>query len=142
MRKINIIAVFSFFITGCATYHYPISKNNYVTQFRLRYFEACLAKGFDNDEIRYLNGLDKSGMSDRILALEDYQYIDSLAFRTTRNVEQVSSLTGGQIAEGSEGKHVYSQCLENYQSTWLNKLAKKRFKKAKNNAMHFYQKNY
>lgn len=108
-------------------------------EFKLRYFEACLEKGFDNEQIHYLNGLDKSGMSERILALDNYVFIDSLAFKTTRDVEKVSSMAGGQIAEGSEGKHVYSECLSNYQSKWLDKLAKKKYREAKKSAMRYYR---
>lgn len=74
-----------------------------------------------------MNELDKSEATDRILTVDNYALIDSFAYETTRNVQRVSSLTEGQIAEGAEGKHVYSKCLDNYRSKWRNRHASSKF---------------
>ena len=100
-------------------------KQLYIDEFKLFYFKMCLESGFDNQEIKILNSIDKSGMTDMPLGLHTYKMIDSL---TVTSVFRMVSKEG-EGAEGAAGKHVYSECLSTYNSKWLDSVANAEYKK-------------
>lgn len=93
------------------------------------YFTNCLKYGFNNNEIKILNSLDGSGMTEPILG-NVYKSIDSLAFKKNRERIDVSvnSSNSTSKAEGST-EPIYFNCLCDYNSKWLLLEAKKFYKK-------------
>nr|WP_315175382.1 hypothetical protein [uncultured Flavobacterium sp.] len=136
MKK--LITIFYIFIVfSCSTTRTTQeNKNIYIDEFKLKYFAGCLKHGFDNsNEIRKLLEIDKSGYGELILG-EKYFFIDSLARITAKKIKLDSLNSIGRKAEGSAGKHVFSECLCNYNSKWLDSIAKsentKRLKNERN----------
>lgn len=109
-------------------------KQVYIEEFKLVYFKACLKNSFDNEAIRYLNNIDRSGMTEPILGTRVYAMIDSLSKITISKDYKY-----GEVAEGAEGKHIYSECLRIYQSKWLDSIAQTEYKKMKKIEMDFYK---
>lgn len=64
---------------------------------------------------------------------ESYKIIDSLSNIASYNMRQESINSIGRRAEGSEGKLVLTKCLKDFNSKWLNSIAKIQFKKIKKN---------
>lgn len=105
------------------------SKEIYVYAFKMTYFRSMLIAGFRNSpEINKIILEDKSGYGEPVLSMEDYRFIDSLVAVDKARLIADSAASIGRVAEGSEGKKVFIRTIERYNSHWLTKEAKKRFK--------------
>ena len=104
-------------------------KEIYIPNFKLIYFKKLLIAGHNNtSEIKSIVYADHSGFSEPILSMEDYDLIDSLV-KIDNNTMILDSINRiDRVAEGAEGKHVFGYALNKYQSNWLDKLSKERFK--------------
>ncbi|TRX29907.1 hypothetical protein FNW52_20470 [Flavobacterium sp. ZT3R18] len=113
------------FLFSCSTIrNSKKDKDIYIEEFKFAYFAACLNHGFDNSkEIKKLFEIDKSGYGELILG-EKYFFVDSLARITAKKIKLDSLNSIGRKAEGSDGKHVFSECLCTYNSKWLDSIAK------------------
>jgi len=60
---------------------------------------------------------------------DKYLFIDSLAKNTASKIKLDSIYAIGKIAEGLQGKKVFSTCLRDYNSNWLDLMAKSQYKK-------------
>ena len=104
-------------------------KGIYIPNFKLTYFKKILIAGYNNtNEIKSIVFADHSGFSEPILSMEDYDLIDSLVKIDNHAMILDSINRIGSVAEGAEGKHVFGYALSKYQSSWLDKLSKERFK--------------
>ena len=104
-------------------------KDIYIPNFKLTYFKKLLIAGHNNtNEIKSIVFADQSGYSESILSSEDYDLIDSLVQLDNHTMILDSINRIGKAAEGTEGKHVFGYALNKYQSNWLDKLSKERFK--------------
>lgn len=104
-------------------------KEIYLYIFKLTYFKKLLLIGYNNSpEIKEVILTDQSGFSEIILTPADYLLIDSLVRIDNSILVQDSLNRIGRVAEGAEGKRIISYALEKYQSRWLDKLAKQRYK--------------
>jgi hypothetical protein len=104
-------------------------KEIYIPNFKLTYFKTLLIAGYNNtNEIKSIVVADQSGYSESILSIEDYDLIDSLVQLDNHTMILDSINRIGKVAEGTEGKHVFGYALNKYQSNWLDKLSKERFK--------------
>jgi|GEM_PF-1174565 len=125
----KILSIASIICTiSCSSTQEKRNKAAYIEEFKMVYFKACLQNSFDNEAIKQLNHIDRSGMTEPILGTDVYPMIDSLANTTAAKVYKRSD-ENGEIAEGAEGKHVYSECLAAYQSKWLDSIANAAYKK-------------
>jgi hypothetical protein len=129
----RILLFCTLIIVSCcktAQLSYKNEDNNYlIKEFKQVYFSSCLKHGFNNsNEIRKILLEDKSGTSDFSLGLKNYNIIDSLAKISSKKIikDSIESLT--KRAEGSRGKRVLKQCLEDYTSKWLDSIANSRLK--------------
>lgn len=134
-QHIVLFISFSMLFIGCSVsssdkrkQHY---KEAYIHEVKLVYFKNCLKNSFDNDAIKKLNRIDKSTMTDAPLGIQLYEKLDSLAEYTAKKIIQDSIQVKGRVAEGAEGKHVYTTCLNEYKSHWLDSLARVEYKKNK-----------
>ncbi len=126
--------VFIPFLTGCCSTSSTSSwdqhmKKAYINDVKLVYFRDCLQNGFDNEAIKELNRIDRSIMTDGVLGISLYKKLDSLSKLTAQRMIQDSINSVGRVAEGAEGKSVYRSCLRDYNSAWLDSLARKEWKK-------------
>jgi hypothetical protein len=104
-------------------------KGIYIPNFKLIYIKKLLIAGYNNtNEIKSIVFADHSGFSESILSREDYDLIDSLVKIDNQTMILDSINRIGRIAEGAEGKHVFGYALNKYQSNWLGRLSKERFK--------------
>lgn len=132
MKSFILIITMYLCIVSCASLQQEKrDEQSYVNEFKLRYFKACFWHSFDNEEIKVLNGMDRSGITELVLGIRAYSLIDSLARVTASNVYKQSSIEEGEIAEEAVGKHVYSECLCGYESDWLKSFALREYKKQK-----------
>ena len=116
--------MFIFLTFGC-TVHRKDVKNNYVTEFKYRYFQESLKKGFNNNvEIIKLFEIDHSGYTEPILSDESYNLINKLARKANEIMVQDSLRFIGRRAQGGIGKRVFSKCLSDFNSKWLDSIAK------------------
>lgn len=93
------------------------------------YFCDCLKHSFGNsDEIKKILKADNSRYSELILG-DNYLLIDSLAIKTAEKIDKDSVDYSMGKAESANGKKIFSECLLNYNSEWLNALAKKEYNK-------------
>ena len=128
MKNIFYLLIATLFI-GCSSLSTK-NKQLYIDEFKFRYFQLSLKKGFNNStEIKKLLEIDKSGFSEPLLSDESYKIIDSLSNIASYNVRQDSINSIGKKADGSEGKLVLTKCLEDFNSKWLNSISKIQFKK-------------
>ena len=124
-----IVAVSS----SCKSTHTWTSKKEmkeiYIPNFKLTYFKRLLIAGYNNtNEIKSIVFDDRSGYSESILSIKDYDLIDSLVKIDNHTMVLDSINRTGKVAEGAEGKHVFGYALNKFQSNWLDKLSKERFK--------------
>lgn len=104
-------------------------KDSYLYTFKITYFKQLLIKGFNNnDAIRSIVNSDRSGFGEPILTLRDVVLIDSLTKIDSAVMVSDSIKTIGRVAEGAQGKHVFSFALYKFQSRWLDSLAKSQYK--------------
>ena len=109
-------------------------KESYIYNFKIIYFKKSLIQGFNNtEEVRNFISKDNSGFSENILTLEDYHIVDS--FIKIDNYIMIKDSIGsiGRVAEGAEGKQVFTNALYKFNSKWLDSLAKARWKLSKDN---------
>ena len=117
---------------ACKSTHSWTSKKEmkeiYIPNFKLTYFKKLLIAGHNNtSEIKSIVLGDHSGFSEPILSTEDYDLIDSLV-KIDNQTMIMDSINRIGVAEGADGKHVFGYALNKYQSNWLDKLSKERFK--------------
>ncbi len=106
-----------------------VLKKIYIKEFKYRYFASCVKNGFDNSkEVQTLFEVDNSGYGEPILG-DKYLLIDSIAKITAKKIKLDSVNSIGKIAEGVQGKKVFSTCLCEYNSNWLDSIAKNEYKK-------------
>ncbi len=132
MKKIFIIIVISFLF---ACKGLKQSRNNkqvkdaYSYSFKMSYFKKILLEGFNkSDAIVSVMSIDQSGFGENILSIDDYKFIDSLAKLDNKIMIQDSLNKIGRVAEGAQGKHIFDYAILKYESKWLNRLTKKRYK--------------
>ncbi|WP_395067141.1 hypothetical protein [Flavobacterium sp.] len=107
-------------------------KEIYVNQFKLTYAKQLLKKSYNNSvNINSILYEDKSGFTEPILTINDYNYIDSITTIETNKIKIDSTESIGRVAEGAEGKHILSFLFRRIESTELNKTIKRRCKIAK-----------
>jgi hypothetical protein len=133
-----VILSFSVLYLGCKP-HYQSSKSQfkeiYVNQFKLIYAKQLLRKSYNNSvPINTVLKDDRSGYVEPILTDEDYKYIDSITTVEANKIKIDSIESIGRVAEGAEGKHVLGFLIQRLESTELNRIVKRRCKKAKANA--------
>lgn len=104
-------------------------KQIYIEEFKLIYFQKLLEAGFNNsEEVNNLIRFDKSGFTEPVLTIEDYQLIERLVQADQQQMRADSAAKIGRVAEGAEGKHVFSHILTKLEGKWLDNLAKERYK--------------
>src|SRR5690606_15189583 len=127
--KVAVKLLILFVCISCSSLRYEKRyKKAYVQEFKIAYFKNCLKYGFTNNEIKVLNNLDGSRMTEPILGTKVYKHIDSLAFKKNRERIDLSVNSRTSIAEGST-EPIYFNCLCDYNSKWLLLEAKKNYKK-------------
>ena len=120
--------------TQCKSAHQLTSeeseyKSIYIDQFRLTYFRQMLLKGFNNSNaIQEIIKFDRSGFTEPVLTLDDFNLIDSLTTVDNLRMQADSARSIGRVAEGAEGKHPLGFILHKINSKWLDSLAQKRYK--------------
>ena len=104
-------------------------KKIYINEFKFRYFTSCIKNGFNNSkEVQTLFEVDNSGYSEPILG-DKYLFIDSITKITVKKIKLDSLNSIWKKAEGTQGKKVFSTCLCEYNSNWLDSIAKSEYKK-------------
>ena len=105
-------------------------KSIYVNQFKLTYFRKVLLKSYNNSKaINEIIDLDHSGFIEPVLITDDYKLIDSLVEAENEKMK-VDSTDGDRRAEGAQGKRPFHFILKTLKDRSLEKIAKRRFKKA------------
>lgn len=128
MKRI-ILACGVILLVSCKTSKSAVEKNTYVKEFKLTYFCDCLKHGFNNStEVNALLKSDKSHFGELILGRK-YSFIDSLAIETSKQIKLDSIQSYASRSEGTQGKKVFSKCLSEYSSKWLERLAKRAYRK-------------
>ena len=125
------LLVFSFllFLSCSATKEEKQLKKIYINEFKYRYFASCIRNGFNNSrEVQSLFEIDNSGYGEPILG-DKYLLIDSIAKNAVKKIKLDSINSTGKMAEGAQGKKVFSTCLYDYNSNWLDSIAKSEYKK-------------
>lgn len=129
MKKITYLLCLLFLFSCSTIRNSKKNKDIYIEEFKFTYFAGCLNHGFDNSkEIKKLFEIDKSGSGELILG-DKYLLIDSLTRVTAKKIKLDSLNSIGRVAEGSEGKHVFSECLCKFNSKWLDSIAKSEYRK-------------
>ncbi len=104
-------------------------KEAYIHSFKLTYYENLMIKGFNNsEELKFLISSDRSGFSEILLSIEDYNLIDSLTTKDNQIMLNDSIDRIERVAEGSDGKRVLEFSINKYNSKWIDDLAKQRYK--------------
>lgn len=129
MKSTLIVFSFLMLLSCSATKEEKELKKIYITEFKFRYFASCIKNGFDNSkEAQTLFEVDNSGYAEPILG-DKYLFIDSIAKITAKKIKLDSLNSIGKKAEGVKGKKVFSTCLCEYNSNWLDSIAKSEYKK-------------
>lgn len=134
MKDFIIIVVAVIFCVSCKPVQHSYSekrqkKEAYVYSFKMTYFKKMLLAGFGNSyEIKSIVNADRSGYSEIILSLQDFQFIDSIVAIDKAKIFADSAASIGRVAEGSDGKRVFDHALARYQSKWLNDVAIERYR--------------
>jgi hypothetical protein len=104
-------------------------KSIFVKDFKLVYFKQLLRRGFNNDP-GYLNAIkdDMSGFGENLYSNEDFDILNALVDKDNQVMVRDSLESYGKVADGVEGKRVFSYALERYNSKWLDSLAHARYK--------------
>jgi len=104
-------------------------KSIYIDNFKLIYFRKLLQSGFNNsEEVKTIIKFDRSGFTEPVLTEYDYHLIDSIVLLDNIKMTSDSVNRIGNVAEGAEGKHVLAFILNKLESTWLDSLARQRYK--------------
>lgn len=104
-------------------------KEAYINDFKLIYFTKLFDVGFDYPkEIMEKFKKDGSGYSEPLLSGEDIQLINQFVKIDNQQMISDSIQRIGTVAEGAQGKNVLSFLLTKYNSKWLDRLAKTRYK--------------
>ncbi|WP_299987340.1 hypothetical protein [uncultured Pontibacter sp.] len=119
--------------THCTTSRQRLLKQQYkeiyVEEFKLIYFQKLLQAGFNNaEEVNSLIAFDKSGFTEPVLSSEDYQLIERMVQADQQQMRADSVARIGRVAEGAEGKQVFSYMLQKLEGKWLDSPAKERYK--------------
>ncbi|UOK42180.1 MULTISPECIES: hypothetical protein [Flavobacterium] len=104
-------------------------KEIYLDQFKLVYVKSLIRKCYNNSpSIERILDEDKSGFTEPLLTTDDYELIDSLTTIDKNKIQKDSILSIGRVAEGAEGKHIFTLLITKIESSDLKKLAKTRYK--------------
>lgn len=127
-KKLKAIALL-ILLTGCNSTK-NVDQKRYVEEFKYRYFQQCVKKGFNNSkEITTLFEIDKSGYSEPILTDHSYDLINNLSDIAYEKMKADSLNSIGRRAEGSAGKRVFYLTLNEFKSKWLDSIAKAEYRK-------------
>ncbi len=144
MKKYPTLLFISLYIlvSGCKnnrhlTYNKSL-KHAYVYDFKITYFKQLLLEGFNKSEAikEVLNNDASKGLSDSQLSLQDIEIINHYAKMGNIEMEKASIKNPG-MAEGSEGKYVFSFALERFNSQWLDSLSNARYNIFQNNNLSY-----
>lgn len=125
------ILFLSLLLSGCATH--KISKDSeeaiFIDEYKLKYFKSCLKVGLDySPEVTAFLKLDKSGYGEPVLGLL-YSSMDSLAKSRLEKVRAAKAkLPKREKAEGADGNKTISYCLCEFESKWLDSIARREAK--------------
>lgn len=129
------VALFAFgFFGGCAASKLESHQQQqyrlvYLQQFKLTYLKRLMSAGFNgSDCLKDLFRFDHSGFTEPILRDEDLRFIDSLVYADNEKMKADSAARIGRVAEGAEGKHVFSFIVEKFDSKWIDSIAKERYR--------------
>lgn len=102
-------------------------KESYIYSFKMTYFKKLLIAGFNNSgSIRNIVTSDRSGYGEIILSPADFRFIDSIVVIDNAKMVKDSSVSVGKVAEGAQGKRVFDYAISQFQSKWLESIAKER----------------
>jgi hypothetical protein len=108
------------------TYNKQMEKA-FIDDFKITYFKKLLLAGYNqSDAVKSLIRSDQSGFGEIILSPDDYNMLDSIV-RIDNAIMVKDSLNGNRRAEGTQGKRVLGYALKQYESKWLDSLAKVRY---------------
>lgn len=62
---------------------------------------------------------DQSGFTEPILGEADLRFIDSLVYADHEKMKADSAARIGRVAEGAEGKHVFSFIIDRFETKWI-----------------------
>ncbi len=125
--KYFFLIVVSAFVMGCATTKSNSDKAIFIQEFKMHYFKSSLKYGFKNTpEINAILSTDGSTSSELILGNAEI-FVDSVA--KARNSDLIKTFPKGTKAEGTTGNPIFKKILDDYQSSWLNSLAKDAYRK-------------
>lgn len=129
MKTVFAIVFVQIIITSCSSLKQE-DERQYVEEFKYRYFQQCIKKGFNNStEINTLFEIDKSGYSEPILSDHSYDLINNLSDISYAKMKADSLNSIGRRAEGSAGKRVFYPTLNEFKSKWLDSIAKAEYRK-------------
>jgi hypothetical protein len=142
MKIICISLILCLLLLSCkATYQVGRKnemKTTYLRVFKMTYFRNILKEGFNNSEaFKSIFENQFSGYGEPLLYLEDLKLIKTLAKEANLKLTKDSIERIGRVGEGAEGKHVVAYALEEYNSKWLDSLAKARYKFFKKIYRHY-----
>ena len=136
MAKYFLLFILMILFTHCKTTQPKSSlikqyKHIYIDQFRMVYFRKMLQEGFNQSGvINELIASDRSLFTEPILTMDDYALIDSLVTIDNEQMKTDSIRRIGKVAEGADGKHVLGFVADRLRSTYLDSIAKTRYKKS------------
>lgn len=133
MKIICISLILCLLLLSCkATYQVGRKnemKTTYLRVFKMSYFYSVLREDFNNSEaFKSIFDNQFSGYGENILSVEDEKLLKNFAKEANLKLTRDSIERIGRVGEGSEGKHVIAYALEEYNSKWLDSLAKARYK--------------
>jgi hypothetical protein len=132
MTKYILKILICIFIFSCKPSHEIVfrkqMKESFIYDFKITYFQKLLLVGYNNSkEISTIVRNDQSGFGEIILSVDDFRILDSIV-NAHNKIMIVDSINGKMRAEGTQGKRVLGFALNNYNSKWLDSLAKSRCK--------------
>ena len=110
-------------------------KKAEVYNYKLTYFRKLLLEGFNHSDAvkNILNNDASKGIADPGLSTYDNEFLDSCVKADNLQIIKDSVrrdllFKQGKIAEGNQGKYVFSYALERFNSKWLDSLAIARYR--------------
>lgn len=113
------------FLTSCQSLRERRElRSIYIEEFKLTYFETLLQKAFHHPEFQKATASDRSHFSEPILTESSRTLIAQYTTLHAAQIQQDSIQSIGHRAEGSQGKRVWAFALKQYESKWLEGLAR------------------